>query len=145
MSDLFNLLCEPNLIQHVNVLAAYNCGRLFVRRVMPHATGTVLRSLGQNPTFDELQEMVNEVDGDGNGEVVRTTNCVRVRCEFFKWKYPLIWKGQEFSWVYVCDVLRRQDFDEFLELMHTKKKVLTHCDLCNEPKIHRQEQPTNAS
>ena len=31
--------------------------------------GTVLRSLGQNPTHDELQEMVAEVDENGNGEV----------------------------------------------------------------------------
>merc|ERR1712118_607662 len=31
--------------------------------------GTVMRSLGQNPTDAELQDMVNEVDGDGNGTV----------------------------------------------------------------------------
>ena len=31
--------------------------------------GTVLRSLGQNPTHDELQEMVAEVDENGNGEI----------------------------------------------------------------------------
>jgi hypothetical protein len=31
--------------------------------------GTVLRSLGQNPTQDELEEMVREVDDNGNGEV----------------------------------------------------------------------------
>lgn len=27
--------------------------------------GTVMRSLGQNPTEDEIQDMINEVDGDG--------------------------------------------------------------------------------
>jgi len=31
--------------------------------------GTVMRSLGQNPTETELIEMVREVDADGNGEI----------------------------------------------------------------------------
>lgn len=31
--------------------------------------GTVMRSLGQNPTEAELQGMVNEIDRDGNGTV----------------------------------------------------------------------------
>ncbi|CAJ0640623.1 8011_t:CDS:2, partial [Entrophospora sp. SA101] len=31
--------------------------------------GTVMRSLGQNPTESELQDMVSEIDADGNGTI----------------------------------------------------------------------------
>ena len=31
--------------------------------------GTVMRSLGQNPTETELQDMINEVDEDGGGSI----------------------------------------------------------------------------
>lgn len=31
--------------------------------------GTVMRSLGQNPTDSEIQDMINEIDEDGNGTI----------------------------------------------------------------------------
>jgi calmodulin len=31
--------------------------------------GTVMRTLGQNPTENELQEMINDVDADGSGSI----------------------------------------------------------------------------
>ena len=39
--------------------------------------GTVMRSLGQNPTEEELHEMINEVDVDGE----KTLNFIRI-CKF---------------------------------------------------------------
>ena len=38
-------------------------------RITAKELGTVMRSLGQNPSESELQDMVNEVDLDGNGTI----------------------------------------------------------------------------
>ncbi|KAH0789178.1 Calmodulin [Histomonas meleagridis] len=38
-------------------------------RITAKELGTVMRSLGQNPSEAEIQDMVNEVDIDGNGTI----------------------------------------------------------------------------
>ena len=41
--------------------------------------GTVMRSLGQNPSESELQDMINEVDADNNGTIdFPGTKCPRL-------------------------------------------------------------------
>ena len=44
---------------------------------------TVMRSLGQNPTDAEVQDMINEVDVDGSGAIEFPEFCVRLG---FNWK-----------------------------------------------------------
>ena len=36
-------------------------------KITAEEVGTVMSSLGQNPTAEELQRTINEVDADGNG------------------------------------------------------------------------------
>lgn len=40
-----------------------------VGQITTKELGTVMRSLGQNPSESELQDMINEVDADNNGSI----------------------------------------------------------------------------
>ena len=41
----------------------------FLGQITTKELGTVMRSLGQNPSESELQDMINEVDADNNGTI----------------------------------------------------------------------------
>ncbi len=51
--------------------AAPACILLIARagQITTKELGTVMRSLGQNPSESELQDMINEVDADNNGTI----------------------------------------------------------------------------
>lgn len=44
-------------------------GALLIGQITTKELGTVMRSLGQNPSESELQDMINEVDADNNGTI----------------------------------------------------------------------------
>jgi calmodulin len=41
----------------------------YLGQITTKELGTVMRSLGQNPSESELQDMINEVDSDDNGMI----------------------------------------------------------------------------
>jgi hypothetical protein len=46
-----------------------NANAKFTGQITTKELGTVMRSLGQNPSESELQDMINEVDADNNGTI----------------------------------------------------------------------------
>ena len=56
-------LHQCNLFEHVSLIP-FAAGQITTKEL-----GTVMRSLGQNPSESELQDMINEVDADNNGTI----------------------------------------------------------------------------
>jgi calmodulin len=45
------------------------CNIILLGKITIQELGTVMRSLGQNPSESELLDMINEVDTDGDGTI----------------------------------------------------------------------------
>ena len=58
----------------------------FLGQITTKELGTVMRSLGQNPSEAELQDMINEVDNDKNGTIdFPGMSCIGIRVRFWIW------------------------------------------------------------
>ena len=79
--------------------------------------GTVMRSLGQNPTEAELQDMINEVDADGNG-------LFRIYLSHFLFPAGVIVYVCSLFYLFIfsCTTKGTIDFPEFLTMMARKMK-----------------------
>merc|ERR1712203_1308590 len=83
--------------------------------------GTVMRSLGQNPTEAELQDMINEVDADGNGTIDFPEFCTLMA-------HIMTNLGEKLTDEEVDEMLREADIDgdgqinyeEFVKVMMAK-------------------------
>lgn len=66
----FSRAAFPSRLDSIN--SSLNPAKNYLRSVGEITTkelGTVMRSLGQNPSESELQDMINEVDADNNGTI----------------------------------------------------------------------------
>ena len=63
---------------YLNTIGAIGNGNFWLEKIyfVAQELSTVMRSLGQNPTDAEVQDMINEVDVDGSGAVEFPEFCV---------------------------------------------------------------------
>ena len=72
-NQLFCLILQANQLTEEQIAEFKEAFSLFDKdgdgNITTKELGMVMRSLGQNPTEAELQDMINEVDADGNGTI----------------------------------------------------------------------------
>ncbi|KAI4187945.1 MAG: hypothetical protein L6R41_002481 [Letrouitia leprolyta] len=67
--EAFSLFVSSNLLDMQLPLADRDQDKDGDGQITTKELGTVMRSLGQNPSESELQDMINEVDADNNGTI----------------------------------------------------------------------------
>ena len=60
--------------------------------------GTVMRTLGENPTEDELQDLINKFDEDGNGTIEFTEFLCLMATKVKPWCMVIISNGSFFEY-----------------------------------------------